>query len=137
MSLPLGYRFASTYAGIRKKPADDLTFIVSDVEATGAAVFTQNAVRAAPVTVTADHLKESKGCCRAIVANAGNANCATPTMEKVAKATAVAASKLLHVPSHQILLASTGVIGEPLNQKKIIDQLPSLHRRLVPGGFER
>jgi glutamate N-acetyltransferase/amino-acid N-acetyltransferase len=136
VSLPLGFRFASTYAGIRKRQADDLTFIVSDVEAAAAAVFTQNAVRAAPVTLTAEHLKKSKGRCRAIVANAGNANCATSTMGKVAKATAVAASKLLGVPSHQILLASTGVIGEPLDPRKIIDQLPDLYRRLAPEGFE-
>lgn len=136
MSLPLGFRFASTYAGIRKRQADDLTFIVSDVEAAAAAVFTQNGVRAAPVTLTTEHLKKSKGRCRAIVANAGNANCATSTMAKVAKATAVAASKLLGVPSHQILLASTGVIGEPLDPRKIVDQLPDLYRRLAPEGFE-
>ncbi len=136
VSLPLGYRYASVYAGIRKKSADDLTFAVSDVTASAAAVFTQNVVRAAPVTMSAGHLRKSKGRCRAIVANAGNANCATPTMEKVARATAGAAAKLLGVPRHQILLASTGVIGEPLPEGKILEALPGLHERLSPESFE-
>lgn len=136
MKLPLGYRFAATYAGIRKKQADDLTLIVSDVEADAAGVFTENVVRAAPVTLSAEHLRKSSGKCRAIVANAGNANCATPTMTKVAKASARAAAKLLRVPAHHILLASTGIIGEPLNGQLIIEALPELHRRLSPDAFE-
>ena len=49
MSVPLGYRFAATYAGIRKKPKLDLALMVSDTEATAAGVFTRNLVRAAPV----------------------------------------------------------------------------------------
>ena len=136
MSLPLGYRFASTYAGIRKVRSNDLTLIVSDTEAAAAAVFTQNAVRAAPVTLTAQHLRQSGGRCRAIVANAGNANCATPTMARVARATAAAAAKLLKVPRHQILLASTGVIGQLLDEKKIIGALPELYGQLSPDGLE-
>jgi glutamate N-acetyltransferase/amino-acid N-acetyltransferase len=136
VKLPLGYRYASVYAGIRKKSADDLTLIVSDAAASAAAMFTQNVVRAAPVTLSAEHLRKSKGRARAIVANAGNANCATPTMEKVARATAKAASKVLGVPRHQILLASTGVIGEPLPEGKILDALPGLHERLSPESFE-
>ena len=108
MSVPLGYRFASTYAGIRKQTDDDLALIVSDQPAAAAAVFTKNVVAAAPVTVSEEHLRRSGGVCRAIVANAGNANCATPTMRKVARATARAAAKRLGIPTSQVLLASTG-----------------------------
>ena len=133
---PLGYRFAATYAGIRKDPDDDLALMVSDVPATAAGVFTQNQVRAAPVTVSIEHLEKSGNVCRAIVANAGNANCATPTMNKVARATARAAAKLLSVPRQHILLASTGVIGEPLDEDLILEALPELHQNLAPEGFE-
>ncbi len=136
MKLPLGYRYASVYAGIRKKSADDLTLIVSDAAASAAAMFTQNVVRAAPVTLTAEHLRKSKGRARAIIANAGNANCATPTMEQVARATAKATAEILGVPRHQILLSSTGVIGEPLPVEKILAALPSLQQRLSADSFE-
>jgi glutamate N-acetyltransferase/amino-acid N-acetyltransferase len=133
--VPSGYRFASCYAGIRKKQADDLTLIVSDGPAAAAAMFTTNLVRAAPVTVTAEHLRKSGGVCRAILANAGNANCATPTMEKVARATAKAAAKMLGARREEILLASTGVIGEPLDEKRITQALPVLQERLSPENF--
>ena len=133
---PLGYRFAAGYAGIRKDPDDDLALMVSDVPATVAGVFTKNQVCAAPVRVSIEHLEKSGGVCRAIVANAGNANCATPTMNKVALATARGAAKLMKVPRQQILLASTGVIGEPLDENLILKALPELHQNLAPERFE-
>ncbi len=134
--LPLGYRFAATYARIRKREADDLALMVSDQPAWAAAVFTKNAVQAAPVTVSAAYLRKTGGACRAIVANAGNANCATPTMERVARATSRAAAKLLGLPRERVLLASTGVIGVPLDENLIVEALPRLWENLSPRGFE-
>ena len=134
--IPHGFRFAATYAGIRKHPDDDLTLMVSDVPASVAGVFTQNQVCAAPVTVSKKHLEKSGGVCRAVVANAGNANCATPTMNKVATATVRAAAKLLKAPVNQVLVASTGVIGEPLDENLILDALPELSDALTPESFE-
>ncbi len=133
---PLGYRFAAGYAGIRKKPDDDLALMVSDVPATAAGLFTQNMVCAAPVCVSIEHLEKSGNVCRAIVVNAGNANCATPTMNKVARATARGAAQLMKVPRQQILLASTGVIGEPLDEDLILKALPELHQNLASEGFQ-
>ena len=133
---PLGYRFAAGYAGIRKKPDDDLALMVSDVPATAAGLFTQNMVCAAPVCVSIEHLEKSGNVCRAIVVNAGNANCATPTMNKVARATARGAAQLMKVPRQQILLASTGVIGEPLDENLILKALPELHQNLASEGFQ-
>ena len=133
---PLGYRFAAGYAGIRKRPDDDLALMVSDVPATAAGLFTQNMVCAAPVRVSIEHLEKSGNVCRAIVVNAGNANCATPTMNKVARATARGAAQLMKVPRQQILLASTGVIGEPLDENLILKALPELHQNLAPEGFQ-
>lgn len=135
MNVPLGYCFASTYAGIRRQTDEDLMLIVSDLPAAAAAVFTRNAVVAAPVTVSARHLRKSGGVCRVIVANAGNANCATATMRKVARTTARAIAKRLGVPTSQVLLASTGVIGEPLDEKLILAALPGLTKNLSSEGF--
>ncbi|MBI1353534.1 MAG: bifunctional glutamate N-acetyltransferase/amino-acid acetyltransferase ArgJ [Acidobacteria bacterium] len=133
--LPRGFRFAACYAGIRKKPKADLTLMVSETPAAAAGVFTRNLVRAAPVDRSARHLKKSGGLARAIVCNAGNANCATPDMDAVAKRTADAASSLLKSPKEQILLASTGVIGEPLEVGKIVENLPRLQMALAPENF--
>src|SRR5437016_13625791 len=76
-ALPKGVRFAATACGLKKTGALDLALISSDVPASAAAVFTQNLVVAAPVTLSKKNLRESKGRMRAVVVNAGNANCAT------------------------------------------------------------
>ena len=85
LNLPLGFRYASTYAGIRKQRRDDVALIVADTPASAAAMFTTNRVKAAPVTVSMANLKASRGKVRAIVVNAGNANCATRTLIGVAE----------------------------------------------------
>src|SRR6202521_2079409 len=76
-SLPRGFRFAATACGLKKTGALDLAILSSDVPASAAAVFTQNLVVAAPVLISKEHLRASKGRMRAVVVNAGNANCAT------------------------------------------------------------
>lgn len=136
MNLPLGYAYASTYAGIRQVEKDDLALIVSGLPANAAAVFTQNRVQAAPVKLSRRHLKLSKGLVGAVLVNAGNANCATRTGEAVALATAKATAKLLRLPVPQVLPASTGVIGVELDPRKIVDALPRLIGGLGPDLFE-
>ena len=137
MKTPLGYRFAAGYAGVRKNRADDLALMVSDDPASAAGVFTQNQVRAAPVLRSEKHLSASGGVARAIIVNAGNANCATPDGDRVARKMAQATSKLVRCPREQVLVSSTGVIGEPLPVVKIEERLPSLWEELSPGSFER
>lgn len=134
--LPLGFRFAAGFAGVRKVRSDDLALMVSDSPASAAGVFTQNAVRAAPVDMSAAFLETSGGIARAIVANAGNANCATPNMRKVSVATAEATSALAGVPECQVLLASTGVIGEPFDEALIPGALPNLWKNLDREPFD-
>jgi glutamate N-acetyltransferase/amino-acid N-acetyltransferase len=136
VKLPLGYRFAATYAGIRKTSQEDLALIVSDHAAATAAVFTSNRVKAAPLLVSAGHLAASKGCSRAILANAGNANCATPSGLAVARATAKAAAGTLGIREQEVLLASTGVIGVPLDAGLIVNALPQLYSVLSPANFD-
>ncbi len=135
-NVPLGYRFGATYVGIRNRPADDLAFLISDHPASAAGVFTRNQVRAAPVEVSARHLAKSGGEARAILCNAGNANCATPTMNAVARRTVRAAAQAVQVTPEQILVCSTGVIGEPLDADKITGVLPELFAAAAPEGFE-
>lgn len=134
--LPLGFRFAAGFAGVRKVRSDDLALMVSDSPASAAGVFTQNAVRAAPVDLSAAFLETSGGIARVIVANAGNANCATPNMRKVSAATAQATAALAGVPECQVLLASTGVIGEPFDEALIPGALPNLWKNLDREQFD-
>ena len=136
LELPHGYRFAAGYGGIRKQRADDLALMVSDRPAAAAGVFTKNFVRAAPVDFSAEALRASSGWARVIVANAGNANCATPNMAAVAESTVEAAAELAIVPKDQILLASTGVIGEPFGEDVIPRELPKLWQALDRTQFE-
>lgn len=136
MQLPSGFRYSSTYAGIRKVKKDDLALIVSDTPAAAAGVFTQNRVAAAPVRLCQAHLKASGGVARAVLINAGNANCATRTGARVALATAKAAAKLQKIPVNQVLVASTGVIGVELDAKLITTALPKLASGLSADCFE-
>ncbi len=135
MKLPLGYRYASTYAGIRKDQRDDLALIVSDVPASAAAVFTTNLVQAAPVQLARAHLQASRGAASAILANAGNANCATRTGMKVATACCRAVAKELKVPLRQVLPASTGVIGVEMDPSPVLKAMPALVKRLDAARF--
>jgi glutamate N-acetyltransferase/amino-acid N-acetyltransferase len=136
MKLPLGYRYAATYAGIRKNKKDDLGLIVSDTPASAAAVFTQNRVQAAPVRIARFHLEQSRGLVSSVLINAGNANCATRTGDRVALACCDAVGKQLRVPVEQVFPASTGVIGVELETRLIVDALPKLVQTLAPNRFE-
>jgi len=136
MKLPLGYRYAATYAGIRKVKKDDLGLIASDTPASAAAVFTQNKVQASPVRIARFHLAQSRGLVSAVLINAGNANCATRTGDRVALACCDAVGKQLHVPAEQVFPASTGVIGVELETRLIVNALPKLIQGLAPNRFE-
>jgi len=135
VDLPLGYRYAATYAGIRQVEKDDLALIVSGLPAAAAGVFTQNRVQAAPVKLCRRHLAASRGQVGAIVVNAGNANCATRTGDAVALASAKAAARLLRLPVNQVMPASTGVIGVELDAKLITGALPKLVAGLRDDSF--
>ncbi|MBM3735276.1 MAG: bifunctional glutamate N-acetyltransferase/amino-acid acetyltransferase ArgJ [Acidobacteria bacterium] len=135
MSLPLGYKYAATYAGIRKAAKDDLALIVSETACSAAGVFTTNRVQAAPVLLCRSHLKATRGKASALLINAGNANCATRTGMKVAQATSRAVARLLRIPVHQVLPSSTGVIGVELNPDLVTNALPRLVEGLSPDRF--
>src|SRR3954451_10969473 len=134
--LPLGYRYAATYAGIRKDPRDDLGLICSDTPAAAAAAFTKNVVQAAPVTLARKHLRASGGKVAAILVNAGNANCASRTGDAVALASTKALAKALKTKTKYVLPASTGVIGVELDRRLLTNATPKLVAALSPSAFE-
>jgi glutamate N-acetyltransferase / amino-acid N-acetyltransferase len=136
VNLPLGFRYAAAYAGLRKIEKDDLALIVSDTPAVAAAVFTQNRVAAAPVVLARKNLRASRGKASAILVNAGNANCATRSGDQVALATVRAAAKALGVKPEYILPASTGVIGVEMDGGKVVAALPGLVAGLDAANFE-
>jgi glutamate N-acetyltransferase / amino-acid N-acetyltransferase len=137
LKLPLGYRYASTYAGIRKVEKDDIALIVPDKPARAAAVFTKNIVQAAPVKLAKQHLKISKGKVSGVLINAGNANCATRTGERVAVTSCKALAKALQMRPEYIIPASTGVIGVELDAKLLISPLPKLVEELSEENFPK
>ncbi len=136
MKLPLGFRYAATYAGIRKVKKDDLALIVPDQPARAAAVFTRNMVQAAPVKLARQNLKISKGKVTGVIINAGNANCATRTGERVALASCKALAKALKTRPEYVIPASTGVIGVELDAKLLTAPLPGLVEHLDAGNFQ-
>lgn len=136
MRLPKGFVASGVRAGIRKK-RPDLGLIVAEDGATAAAVFTQNKFQAAPVVLSKASLKKSKGRLKAVVVNAGCANAVTGKEGlDAAKRCRTRAAELLQCDENEIFLASTGVIGVVLPDKKVRDFLPDAVARLSTTGVE-
>lgn len=134
-SLPRGFRFAATACGLKKTGALDLAILSSDLPASVAALFTQNLVVAAPVLICKEHLRTSKGRIRAVVVNAGNANCATGSAgHAAAQRTVDEAARRLGCKIKEMFVCSTGVIGVPLAVDKILRALPKLARNGHPSA---
>ncbi|HEX9982689.1 MAG TPA: bifunctional glutamate N-acetyltransferase/amino-acid acetyltransferase ArgJ [Thermoanaerobaculia bacterium] len=136
MKLPKGFVASGVRAGIRKK-RPDLGLVVAPDGANAAAVFTLNRFQAAPVLLSKASLKKTGGKARAIVVNAGCANAVTGKEGlDAAKRVRTRAAELLNCGEDEILLASTGVIGVVLPDKKVRDFLPDAVTRLSTGGIE-
>uniref|UniRef100_E6PHP6 Ornithine acetyltransferase amino-acid acetyltransferase n=1 Tax=mine drainage metagenome TaxID=410659 RepID=E6PHP6_9ZZZZ len=108
-----GVRVSGVHAGIKRRKRD-LALIAFDREQACAAVVTTNDVKAAPITVSSEHIASGMGV-RALVCNSGCANaCTGERGERDARATAAQAAALLEIAPQQVIVASTGVIGVPL-----------------------
>ncbi|MGI8770334.1 MAG: bifunctional glutamate N-acetyltransferase/amino-acid acetyltransferase ArgJ [Acidobacteriaceae bacterium] len=130
-ALPHGFRFSAVRAGIKASGNPDLALIVADVPASAAAMFTNNKVVAAPITIGRRHLARSSNQVRALVINAGNANCATGEQGLAAAVdVCAAAAGILGCDAHEIVPSSTGVIGVPLPADRLIAALPSAYDAL-------
>ncbi len=134
--LPLtckGFTACGMAAGIKKNRNLDLGLLVSDRPARVAAVFTNNRVQAAPVQL--DRKRVQCGTARAVIVNAGNANCANGPQGLIAAgAMTAAAARALNVPEDHVLVASTGVIGAPFPIHKVEAAMPALTGGLNENG---
>src|SRR2546430_17224137 len=134
-SLRLVSRFAPAACALKKTGALALAILSSDVPASAAAVFTQNLVVAAPVLISKEHLRISKGRMRAVVVNAGNANCATGEAGHTAALRMVEeAAKRLGRPLQELFVCSTGVIGVRLPLEKNLRAPPVVARFRRPSA---
>lgn len=109
-----GFKAGAMRCGIRKSQTKkDLAMILSDCECSAAAVYTTNRVKAAPILLTMEHLSNGKA--RAVIVNSGNANACAPFGIENARREAMAAARALDVALEDVIVASTGVIGQTLN----------------------
>ena len=130
-----GYKANGVHCGIRKnRIKNDLSLIVSETVASCASVYTTNKVFGAPITVTRNNLKDGKA--KAIICNSGIANtCCTGGVE-VAERICKAAADALGCSENDIVIASTGVIGQPLDPEPIEKGLPELVAGLNENGSD-
>jgi glutamate N-acetyltransferase/amino-acid N-acetyltransferase len=136
MRLPRGFTASGIRAGIRKR-RPDLGLIVVEDGANAAAVFTKNRFLAAPVVLSKASLKRSGGRVKAVVVNAGCANAVSGREGlDAAKRVRARAAELLGSSLDEIFLASTGVIGTILPDKKVREALPDAIARLSNGGVD-
>jgi glutamate N-acetyltransferase / amino-acid N-acetyltransferase len=126
VTAPRGFQAAGVACGIKRRPAGsaaaplDLALIVADDLASAAAVFTTNKAVAAPVVVSREHLAASSGHAKAVVVNSGCANaCTGASGFDVARQMADAVATAVGCRNDQVLVASTGVIGVPLDVEKV------------------
>lgn len=111
---PKGFKANGVHCGIRKnKTKKDFALILSEVEAVAAGVYTSNLVKGAPVTVTKKHLKNGKA--RAIICNSGNANTCNADGVEIAEKMCKLVESVSGINSNDIIVASTGVIGQKLD----------------------
>jgi len=125
---------SGVHCGIRRN-RPDLAVIRSLARATGAAMFTTNRARAAPVKISVEHLELAQP--QAVVVNSGVANAATGARGELdARATAAEAARLLDLHAEEVLVLSTGVIGRRLPLDRVLAGLPDAVRALSPQGGE-
>ncbi|MBR3849739.1 MAG: bifunctional glutamate N-acetyltransferase/amino-acid acetyltransferase ArgJ [Oscillospiraceae bacterium] len=130
-----GYRASGVHCGIRhNKTKRDIALICSDIPANAAAVYTTNLVKGAPLTVTKQHI--SNGVAQAIVCNSGNANtCNANGIELAERISEMLASEL-KIKAEDVVVASTGVIGQPLPIEPFERGIPQLAKELSAEGGE-
>ncbi len=128
-----GFSASGIHCGIRKnRTKKDLALIVSEVPAAAAAVYTTNLVKGAPLTVTKKHLEN--GIAQAVICNSGNANTCNADGIEVAEKMSALVAEVTGIPSDNVVVASTGVIGQPLDVTPIANALPTLAANLSTNG---
>ena len=130
-----GFKAAGIHCGIRKnKTKKDLALIVSDVPASVAAVYTQNLVKGAPLTVTKNNIADGKA--QAIICNSGNANTCNANGIEIAEGMCALVADKLGMDKTDVVVASTGVIGQPLDITPIANGMAAIVSALSYDGSD-
>ena len=132
-----GFTAAGVHCGIRKSHTkNDLALIYSEAPCAAAAAYTTNLVKGAPLTVTRSHLAATGGRARAVICNSGNANTCNANGIEIAEQMSKLAAEALSIEPEEVLVASTGVIGQPLDIAPIAAGLPALTEALSKDGCD-
>ncbi|MBQ7321894.1 MAG: bifunctional glutamate N-acetyltransferase/amino-acid acetyltransferase ArgJ [Clostridia bacterium] len=130
-----GFKANGIHCGIRKnRTKKDLALIVSDIPAAAAAVYTTNLVKGAPLTVTKAHIAD--GIAQAVICNSGNANTCNANGIEIAEQMSDLLAQALNISPKDIVVASTGVIGQPLDITPIAAGIPALVAGLSTDGCD-
>ena len=130
---PRGYKAAGVHCGVRKNRSKrDLALIYSEKRASAAAVYTTNLVKGAPLTVTKKHLAD--GMAQAIICNSGNANTCNANGEYIAETTSELLGAELGIPAADVIVASTGVIGQAMTMEPFERGIPEVVKALGTSG---
>ena len=130
-----GFRASGIHCGIRKnKTKKDLSLIVSDRKCSAAAVYTTNLVCGAPIKVTRANLAD--GCARAVICNSGNANTCNADGIQIAETMCDLVYKATGIPAKDVIVASTGVIGQKLDVTPIANGMDELVSSLSYEGSD-
>ena len=130
-----GFTANGILCGIRKgRTKNDLSLIVSSVPAAAAAVYTQNKVKGAPLTVTKQHISDGKA--QAVIANSGNANTCNANGIEIAEAMCRLVADGIGISENDVVVASTGVIGQVLSIDPIAKAMPALIAGLSEEGSD-
>lgn len=131
-----GFKASGLYCGIKENPTkkNDIALIVSDVMCNAAGVYTSNKVKGAPVIVTKKNLAASGGKAKAVIVNSKNANTCNADGEAKADAMCKLVSDALGIKQEEVIVASTGVIGQILPLEPIEKAVPQLVEKLAYDG---
>ncbi|MBQ3133947.1 MAG: bifunctional glutamate N-acetyltransferase/amino-acid acetyltransferase ArgJ [Clostridia bacterium] len=132
---PMGFRAAGIHCGVRKnKSKRDLALIVSDTMCSAAAVYTTNLVKGAPIAVTKANIADGRA--QAVICNSGNANTCNADGVEVAEKMCALVTEKTGIPATDVVVASTGVIGQPLDIRPIADGMDALVADLSTDGSQ-
>ena len=135
ITAPRGFRAAGLHCGIKANGKYDLALLVSDTPASAAGLFTTNLAQAAPVLVSQEHLATSHGVARAVITNSGCANaCTGPQGLLDAREMTVLTAAATGCAPHDVLVASTGVIGVNLKMAAVRGGIPQAAAALSAAG---
>ena len=128
-----GFKASGIHCGIRRNTSkNDLSLIMSDVPCSAAAVYTTNLVKGAPLTVTKAHIKDGRA--QAVICNSGNANTCNADGIEIAEGMAQLVAEKTAISASDVVVASTGVIGQPLSLEPIRNGMDELAAELSDDG---